>query len=52
MLDGVATTVAGILPAEFRFHRHADVYVPIEPLADRQFMRERSNHAARASSDG
>ncbi len=44
MLDGVATTVAGILPAEFRFHRYADLYVPIEPIVDRQFMRERSNH--------
>lgn len=44
MLNGVATTVAGILPAEFRFHRHADAFVPIEPIVDRQFMRERSNH--------
>ncbi len=44
MLEGVATTVAGILPAEFRFHRSADAYVPIEPIADSQFMRERANH--------
>jgi len=44
ILDGVATTVAGILPAEFRFHRYADLYVPIEPIVDRQFMRERSTH--------
>ncbi len=45
MLDDVATTVAGILPADFRFHRYADAYVPIEPIVDRQFMRERANHA-------
>ncbi len=44
MLNGVATTVAGILPEEFRFHRYADAYVPIEPIVDRQFMRERANH--------
>ena len=44
MLDDVATTVAGILPAGFRFHRSADAYVPIEPIVDRQFMRERANH--------
>lgn len=44
ILDGVATTVAGILPAEFRFYRYADVFVPIEPFVDRQFMRERENH--------
>jgi len=44
MLDDVATTVAGILPPEFRFHRHADVFIPIEPIVDRQFMRERANH--------
>lgn len=45
VLDGIATTVAGILPAEFRFQRAADAYVPIEPLVDHQFMRERANHA-------
>ena len=44
LFDGVATTIAGILPAGFRFYRHADLYVPIEPLVDRQFMRERSSH--------
>jgi predicted permease len=45
MLDEVATTVAGILPASFRFHRAADAYVPIEPQVDRLFMRERANHS-------
>jgi predicted permease len=44
MLNDVATTVAGILPAEFRFHRQADAYIAIEPIVDRQFMRERENH--------
>ncbi|WP_146180039.1 ABC transporter permease [Opitutus sp. ER46] len=44
VLEGQATEIAGVLPAEFRFHRHADVFVPIEPIVDRQFMRERENH--------
>ncbi len=44
LLDGQPTTVAGILPAGFRFQRNADVYAPIDPVADRQFMRERGNH--------
>jgi predicted permease len=44
MLNGTATAVAGILPASFRFHRFADVYVAIEPIVDAQFMRERGNH--------
>ena len=44
LLDDVATTVAGILPPDFRFHRAADAFVPIEPVVDREFMRERGNH--------
>ena len=44
LLDGVPTGVAGILPASFRFHRNADVFVPIGPFVDQQFMRERGNH--------
>ena len=43
-LDGEGTTVAGILPAEFRFHRAADVFAPIEPVVDRLFMRQRESH--------
>ncbi|HVW22208.1 MAG TPA: ABC transporter permease [Opitutaceae bacterium] len=43
-LNGVATVVAGILPADFRFHRHADAFIPIEPAADAQFLRQRENH--------
>jgi predicted permease len=45
LLNEVATTVAGILPQDFRFHRAADAYVAIEPIVDRQFMRERANHS-------
>ncbi|HEU5079486.1 MAG TPA: ABC transporter permease [Opitutaceae bacterium] len=44
IFNDVATTVAGILPTDFRFHRAADLFVPIEPIVDRQFMRERANH--------
>ena len=44
LLDGEGTSVAGILPAEFRLHRAADVYAPIEPVVDRLFMRQRENH--------
>jgi len=44
ILDGAATTVAGILPAGFRFHRDAAVFVPIGPFVDQLFMRERGNH--------
>ena len=44
LLDGQATTVAGVLPAGFRFHRNVDLFVPLEPFVDVQFMRERENH--------
>ena len=44
LLDGVPTSVAGILPSGFRFHRSADLFVPIGPLVDQLFMRERGNH--------
>ncbi len=44
VLDGQATTVAGILPAGFRFYREFDVLVPLDPFADQQFMRQRENH--------
>ncbi len=44
LLDGAPTSVAGILPVGFRFHRSADLFVPIGPFVDQQFMRERGNH--------
>ena len=44
LLDGVPTSVAGVLPSSFRFHRSADLFVPIGPFIDQQFMRERGNH--------
>jgi len=44
LLDGQATTVAGILPVGFHFSRDADLFVPIDPFVDQQFMRERANH--------
>ncbi len=45
LLDGQPTAVAGILPAGFRFHRDADLFVPLDPFADQMFMRERANHS-------
>jgi putative ABC transport system permease protein len=45
LLDGVPTNVAGILPSSFRFHRSADLFVPIGPFVDQQFMRERGNRS-------
>jgi putative ABC transport system permease protein len=44
LLDGVPTGVAGILPVSFRFHRSADLFVPIGPLVEQLFMNERGNH--------
>lgn len=44
LLDGQPTAVAGVLPASFRFHRNVDLFVPLEPFVDAQFMRERENH--------
>ncbi len=43
LLDGAPTGVAGILPASFRFHRSADLFVPLGPFLDQLFMRERGN---------
>jgi predicted permease len=44
LMDGAPTTVAGILPPGFRFHREADLFRPIGPLVEQQFMLERANH--------
>lgn len=44
LLEGEAVSVAGVLPPEFRFHRRADVFVPIEPKVERLFMLRRENH--------
>jgi putative ABC transport system permease protein len=43
-LDDQAVLVAGILPSDFRFHRKAEVYLPIAPLAGQYFMTMRENH--------
>jgi predicted permease len=44
LLDGQTVSIAGILPASFKFHRGMDVIVPIEPYVDAMFMRNRENH--------
>ena len=42
-LDGRSITVAGILPAGFRFIWPADVYVPLAPYAEQMGMTTRMN---------
>ncbi len=44
LLDGQAVTVAGILPAGFRFHRSIDFFRPIAPCAEALFMTMRGSH--------
>ena len=44
LLDGQAVTVAGILPAAFRFHRNADIFRPLAPYAKQLFMTMRASH--------
>jgi putative ABC transport system permease protein len=44
LLDGQAVTVAGILPANFRFHRSTEFFRPIAPYAGQLFMTMRGNH--------
>lgn len=43
VFDDEPAAVAGILPPEFRFHRHVDVFLPIEQIADRMFLRQRES---------
>jgi putative ABC transport system permease protein len=44
LLDGQTVTVAGILPAAFRFHRSTEFFRPIAPYAGSLFMTMRGNH--------
>ena len=44
VFDGQSFTVAGILPAEFRFHRSSEVFTTIAPFARQFFMNMRENH--------
>ncbi|HUJ43159.1 MAG TPA: ABC transporter permease [Opitutaceae bacterium] len=43
-LNGQAVTVAGILPATFRFHRRVDFFQPLAPFTQQLFMTARENH--------
>jgi predicted permease len=45
VLDGRNVTVAGILPAGFRFQRRADLVTPIAPFARESFLEIRENHS-------
>ncbi len=45
-LDGRPVTVAGILPATFRFLQPADVYLPLAPFAEQMGMTTRMNRAS------
>jgi putative ABC transport system permease protein len=42
-IAGEGVAVAGILPADFQFHRPADIFLPIGAYADRMFMNHRQN---------
>jgi putative ABC transport system permease protein len=42
--DGRGWTVAGVLPADFRFVRQTDLLLPLAPLAEARFMKMRENH--------
>ncbi|OIR03742.1 macrolide export ATP-binding/permease protein MacB [mine drainage metagenome] len=44
IVDGLDVTVAGVLPASFRFTHDVDVYMMLAPQAGRQFMTARENH--------
>ena len=46
-VDGRASTVVGVLPAELRFpDREVELWLPIGPLANEPWMRDRSVHVA------
>jgi len=44
LIDGRDVTIVGILPASFRFIRNFDVYVPIAPYAQQNFLTLRASH--------
>ncbi len=44
LFDGEPVSIAGILPADFRFHRALEVLVPLAPYAEQMFMLDRGNH--------
>ena len=44
LLDGQSVTVAGILPAGFRFYRAVEFLRPIAPYAEQQFLTMRESH--------
>ncbi len=44
LLDGQSVTVAGILPASFRFYRTFEFLRPIAPFAEQHFLMMRESH--------
>ena len=44
VIDGQEVTVAGILPAGFRFHRSVDIFLPLAPYVKQLFMTMRDSH--------
>jgi predicted permease len=44
--DSRNLTVAGVLPADFRFHDRADLIMPIEPVAAQRFLTVRASHGS------
>jgi putative ABC transport system permease protein len=45
VFDGKSITIAGILPANYRFHRQADLVTAIAPFARGFFLDVRENHS-------
>jgi len=43
-LEGTAVSIAGVLPASFRFHQRMELVVPVAPFAVQTFLTARSNH--------
>jgi predicted permease len=45
VLDNHTITIAGILPADFRFYRQADLFTAIAPVAEENFLTMRGSHS-------
>lgn len=44
-IDGRDVAVAGVLPASYRFIRGAEIYLPVAPYAEQNFLTMRASHS-------